>query len=262
MPPSLTEIEEGGAFSGGIRNLNFVSKQTLEEEAKLREYLFKWELIRNANKDKAAELPKFTIHNKLDQVVSAYDDWNRKTQIPIVINRYRKWLIGSFHAIQWLAPTIGLDMTGFVEQQKEEMDEYEKLLIELGEKSWMPKSSWPVELRIVLAVLGSALSFAAQKMVIDSIMGGEAKPGQARAPITPPKPQNISKPMPKPSIKLADLPGAKKQEEKKILSQDGKTNSSAQRPEGTVQEGKTNPPAVEEKKNDLDKKPSIPVKRP
>ena len=126
----------------------------------------------------------------------------------------------------------------------------------------MHKSSWPVELRIVLAVLGSALSFAAQKMVIDSIMGGEAKPGQARAPITPPKPQNISKPMPKPSIKLADLPGAKKQEEKKILSQDGKTNSSAQRPEGTVQEGKTNPPAVEEKKNDLDKKPSIPVKRP
>ena len=58
-------------------------------------------------------------------------------------------------------------MQGFTQQQIISMHSYEKLLIELGEKSYVPSgSSWPVELRLLFMIIMNAAFFVVSKMMM------------------------------------------------------------------------------------------------
>ena len=62
---------------------------------------------------------------------------------------------------------LGFDMQGFTQQQIIQMHSYEKLLIELGEKSYVPSgSSWPVELRLLFMIIMNAAFFLVSKMMM------------------------------------------------------------------------------------------------
>jgi len=62
---------------------------------------------------------------------------------------------------------LGFDMQGFTQQQIISMHSYEKLLIELGEKSYVPSgSSWPVELRLLFMIIMNAAFFVVSKMMM------------------------------------------------------------------------------------------------
>ena len=55
---------------------------------------------------------------------------------------------------------LGFDMEGFTRQQVLSMNSYDSLLIELGEKSYMPSGSkWPVEVRLLFLVLMNTAVF-------------------------------------------------------------------------------------------------------
>lgn len=69
-----------------------------------------------------------------------------------------EFLLGNF---------LGFDMQGFTQQQVIQMHNYEKLLIELGEKSYVPSgSSWPVELRLLFMIIMNAAFFLVSKMMM------------------------------------------------------------------------------------------------
>jgi hypothetical protein len=62
---------------------------------------------------------------------------------------------------------LGFDMQGFTQQQIVTMHSYEKLLIELGEKSYVPSGSkWPVEMRLLFLIIMNAGFFIVSKMIM------------------------------------------------------------------------------------------------
>jgi hypothetical protein len=62
---------------------------------------------------------------------------------------------------------LKFDMEGFTQQQILNMNSYEKLLIELGEKSYVPSGSkWPVEVRLFFVVIMNAAFFIVSKMIM------------------------------------------------------------------------------------------------
>ena len=61
-------------------------------------------------------------------------------------------------------------MQDFTKQQIVNMNKYEYLLIELGEKNYVPEGSkWPVEIRLLFTILINAAIFIVTKMVMKKI---------------------------------------------------------------------------------------------
>ncbi len=81
------------------------------------------------------------------------------------VETYKNYLVGGFMVCEMVFGRIGFDMEGFTQQQLLSMNSYEKLLLELGEKTYTPAGmdKWPVEVRLALAILFNAVWFIAAK---------------------------------------------------------------------------------------------------
>jgi len=85
------------------------------------------------------------------------------------------------------------------------MESYERLLIELGEKTYVPEGSdWPVEIRLLFLIIMNAAFFVVSKMLMkktgSNILGMMNSVNQSRPTQNAPK-----RKMRGPSINLEDL---------------------------------------------------------
>ena len=166
--PTLAELQEQGIYKGEdhLRDINQVNMGDSEIEDKKRELLFKFELLKKSYPN--APIPEFYIHSDYPSMQRSYDDSVRRLSLDSTVENYKTYLIGGFMLTEFIFGNfLGFDMQGFTQQQIVSMNSYEKLLIELGEKSYVPTGSkFPVELRLIFLVIMNAAFFLVSKMIM------------------------------------------------------------------------------------------------
>jgi hypothetical protein len=129
------------------------------------------------------------------------------------VDTYKTYLIGGFMLVEFvLGNWFNFDMQGFTQQQIVSMTSYERLLVELGEKSYVPTGSkWPVEIRLLSLIIINAAFFIITRMIMKktgaNLLGMMNSMNNTTASST-----QIQKPktrMKGPDINLDDLPEVK-----------------------------------------------------
>lgn len=209
LPPPLHTFKNNNA---SYRDLGQMSSTDIDEENLKRELLFKIEIIKksykNAKESDFKDVADFTIHTDYGVMKKTYEMLLKRLSLDSTVETYKTYLIGGFMGMEYLLGNwCNLDMQGFTQQQILNMNSYEKLLIELGEKSYVPEDKkWPVELRLGFMVIVSAVMFVGSKMVLKNT--GENLMNMMNS-INSTQPQSSSQPQRKmrgPDIAVDDLP--------------------------------------------------------
>ena len=181
-----------------------------EEDAK-RELLFKFDLLRKSYS--ASSIPDYTIHTDISTMEKSYSDCVRRLSLDSSVDSYKTYLTYGFMGCEFIFGNfLGFDMQGFTQQQIISMHSYEKLLIELGEKSYVPTGSkWPVELRLLFMIIMNAAFFIISKMMMRKTGANlmnmiNGMNGKSSANSVPQNPGQQKRKMSGPNIDLNDLP--------------------------------------------------------
>ena len=206
LAPSLAELEAQGGYlkKTYLRDINNVSRSEQEEEDLKREILFKFDLLKKSYPN--GSIPEYSVHTDYNTMKKSYDDTVRRLSLDSTVDNYKQYLIGGFMACEFLLGNFfNLEMQGFTQQQILSMNQYEKLLIELGEKSYIPTGSkWPVELRLLFMIIINAGVFIVSKMILKKT--GANLLGMMNSMNAPKAVQQSRKKMRGPNIDINNLP--------------------------------------------------------
>jgi hypothetical protein len=175
-PPTLAELEQRGGYipRKELRDINQPFNDQHDEDNK-RELLFKFDLLRKSYP--VSSIPEYTIHTDLSTMQKSYADCVRRLSLDSSVESYKTYLVYGFMGCEFMfGHFLGFDMQGFTQQQIISMHSYDKMLIELGEKSYVPSGSkFPVELRLLVMIIMNAAFFIISKMLMkktgSNIMG-------------------------------------------------------------------------------------------
>lgn len=153
-------------------------EQEVDKEAKERQevedLLFKFMVLRRQYPN--IEIPEFTDHSDVVTMRRFYDKTIRRVSLDSSVESYKQYIVGGFMVLEWVSTNwLGIDLSGFTQQQSKMMNRYERLLIELGEKNYSTLGSrFPVEVRLMFFVFFNAGLFYVNKMIFSGGEGGAA----------------------------------------------------------------------------------------
>jgi hypothetical protein len=209
--PSLKDLEESGKFvrKREVEDIGHTSMNDQEKDDAKRELLFKFDLLKKSYKTE--NVPEFSIHSDYDQMKKSYEMTLRTLSLDKSVEDYKRYLMGGFMLMEFACGNFfGFDMSGFTQQQMVSMSSYEKLLIELGEKSYVPSGSkWPVEVRLLFLVIMNAAFFIISKMILKKTGSNlmNVINGMGTAPTATQSQPNVKKrKMKGPTVSVDDIP--------------------------------------------------------
>lgn len=171
-------------------------EKKVEEEAKKEEppkdekaeLLFKFMILKK--KYPVAEIPEFTELSDYGTMLKVYEQLIRRISLDSSVEEYRMYLSGGFLVIEWVAVNwLGVNLSGFSQNQLSAMNKYDKLLVELGEKNYTSLSSRiPVEIRLLgFIFLNACLFYMQRSMFSFGDMNAQRRGGTMRGPTTTPE---------------------------------------------------------------------------
>jgi len=208
-PPTLDQLKYSGMYKPPVQEILEMSQE--DEEDKKRELLFKFELLKKSYKN-TGEIPEFNVHSDYEEMKRAYDHSVRKLSLETSVENYKTYLIGGFMLIEYIFGNwFNFEMQGFTQQQILSMNSYEKLLIELGEKSYVPEGKqWPVEVRLLFLIIINAAVFIVSKMILkktgSNLMNMFNSMNTANVPQATNEPPKPKRKMRGPNINLNEIP--------------------------------------------------------
>lgn len=216
VPPGLKELEQKGHYQmkREMPDVTHVTYDEQEDNEKKRELLFKFQLLSKSYPKSKEQLPKFTLESNLDEMKRSYDSSLKMLSIDSKVDEYKTYLIGGFMLTEFvLGNFFGLDMQGFTQQQILSMNSYEKLLIELGERSYVPSGKkWPVEIRLLIMIVINAAFFVVGKLIMKKTganlinMVNSFRNSSSSSSAPPATTRRKNGKMKGPSISISDLP--------------------------------------------------------
>ena len=176
-----------------------VDKQQLEEQER-KMYLRKLKILKKRSPN--LEIPDYSEHTPLSTLRDKYEELMQDLHLDHSVDQYKTYLAGSFMIMEIVGTSVlNMPVGGFAKTQLANMNKYDSLLIELGEKSYSSKhSSLPVEVRLIgFALLQFGIFYVSKFVTIDN-MGGlfntnnnQKEKKRMRGPQT--KPDDIKKMM-------------------------------------------------------------------
>jgi hypothetical protein len=196
-----------------------------EELRKKRDLL--WRFNRLRKEYPVSVLPAFSEMTPLPTLQRMYEDTVRRLYLDSTVEDYRTYLIGGFMVLEFIGVQwLKMDFQGFTTEQLKFkcMNKYERLLIEIGEKSYNPSGpSWPAELRLLGLIVINAVLFVIGKLIVNNsgpamaAIFGQLFGGKVGEEAEAPQQPDASKPKPRPkmrgpTIRLNDLEPKSKME--------------------------------------------------
>jgi hypothetical protein len=156
-----------------------------------RDLLYKFKILKRQYTN--GFVPEVNEFMDLHDLEREYDSVTRQLRLDDQVENYKKYLTMGFWGLEMVLKTFlkFQDIEGFASQQINGMNQYEKILLEIGEKHSVSMSSqWPPELRLAGIVFMNAAVFLGTKMLfkggssamMSSLFGGSSKPASSSPP--------------------------------------------------------------------------------
>jgi hypothetical protein len=147
-------------------NMPNYSQMSEEEQAQyFADFVTKFGILRKKWPD--YHIPDITPDIPLEKIHAQYETYIRHIHISSNIGKYRVYLVVMWLVIQLICKKIGFEIDDYCEMQLQFMDEYDRLLIELGEKKFQEtvvenggiannNNGWPIEINLFIMSLLTA----------------------------------------------------------------------------------------------------------
>lgn len=211
-PPSLKTVMNNpqvANYSQGPNIANLTIKGSMGEEKEKQDLLFKLNLLRKQYKD--VHIPEFDQWTDVKTLQNEYERLTRQLKLDSTVENYKKFLTIAFFGLEFLLTNLikWNDMKGFAQNQLVGMNQYEKLLVEIGEKHYLePQKQWPPEMKLLGMVFMNAAIFVGTRMLFKGAGGGIMNMFSGGIPSTSSSTANpipTSAPSkPKPTMKVPD----------------------------------------------------------
>lgn len=172
--PSVSDLERRGHIPTQTHIETVQSSlEAKEERAAKQELLHRFAILRRGHQGspELATIPEFNEFSNYDEMKLSYDNAVRRLALDSSVSSYKNYLIMGFYLIEFGGTKyFKLPFDGFAMEQIGSMNKYERLLVELGEKSYLePDSKWPVELRLLGVLTMNAGIFLMTKIAMGQL---------------------------------------------------------------------------------------------
>jgi hypothetical protein len=165
------EDEESVPSKGQKKEVPLTHKEQQDKDAQdKKDILFQFHVLREAYKDDVDKIPDVDEYMDVEKLREELSRTRKLLSIDRNAQKGKIALVVLLVIMEAIGRYFRLPMKGFVQGQYAAMDEYKHLLIELGLKyASGEESSWPVEVRLFLAVAGNAVMFTMGNVFVNGM---------------------------------------------------------------------------------------------